>query len=99
MPDAAAVFLYRNCIGVVDSACAAFFDTALLSLIRGLRLDCLYLYHLTSLKQHLIKFMPVLSDTERFPQSCYEQLGAVSGPLMSWISAMTDAEKAYKAGL
>jgi hypothetical protein len=98
VPDAKAIFLYRNAFDVVDSMCAAFINTGVYRMIRKLGVDVFYVYHVSTLPQHLPKLMPLMHDTERFPQSCYKNLGAVSPFIMSWISAMHYALAGQRAG-
>jgi len=99
IPDAKAIFLYRNGLDVIDSMGAAFINTGLYRFIRAISLDSLYVYHASSLPEHLWKLMPLMKDTTRFPVSCYKWLGAVSPFVMTWISVMHKAMEAYNAGI
>lgn len=95
VPDAKAVFLYRDGLDVIDSMGAAFINTGSYKIIRGIGLDILYVFHLSSLMTHLWKLMPLIRDKKRFPISCYKAVGAVSPFIFSWMSVMTYAMEAY----
>jgi len=99
VPDAKAVFLYRNGLDVVDSMGAAFINTGPYKVIRAIGLDVLYVFHASTLLLHLWKLMPLIKDTDRFPQKCYKSLGAVSPFVFSWMSVMTYAMEARQCGL
>jgi len=98
VPDAKAIFLYRNALDVIDSMCAAFISSGVYLAIRKISLDSLYVFHISTLPKNLPKLMPLMSDTERFPQSCYKHLGAVSPFVLSWISVMLYGLNAYRGG-
>jgi len=98
VPDAKAIFLYRNALDVVDSMAAAFINTGAYHAIRRIGLDTLYVYNVSTLPQHMPKLVPLMNDMERFPQSVYKNLGAVSPFIMTWISVMHYALAAQRAG-
>jgi hypothetical protein len=98
VPDAKAIFLYRNALDVVDSMCAAFISTGMYLFVRKIALDTLYVFHISTLPKNMPKLMPLMNDTERFPQSCYKHLGAVCPFVLSWISVMHYGLNAYRAG-
>jgi len=98
VPDAKAIFLYRNALDVIDSMCAAFISTGLYLAVRKLSIDTFYLFKVSTLLQNLPKIMPLMNDMERFPRSCYKPLGAVVPFVMSWISVMHYALNASHAG-
>jgi len=98
VPDAKTIFLYRNALDVVDSMCAAFINTGAYRVIRKIGLDTFYVYHVSTLPQHLPKVAPLMNDMERFPQHLYKHLGAVSPFIMTWISVMHYALAAQRAG-
>lgn len=99
IPDAKAIFLYRNGLDVIDSMGAAFINTGLYRFIRSISLDSIYVYYASSLPEHLWKLMPLMKDTTRFPETCYKWLGAVSPFVMTWISVMHSAMEAYNSGV
>lgn len=99
IPDAKAIFLYRNGMDVIDSMAAAFINTGAYGVIRALAIDSIYVYYISSLPEHLWKLMPLMKDTIRFPVSCYKWLGSVSPMVMTWISVMDKAIEAYNAGI
>jgi len=98
VPDAKAIFLYRNALDVIDSMCAAFISTGMYLAVRKLSIDTFYLFNVSTLPQNLPKLMPLMNDTERFPRACYKPLGAVVPFVLSWISVMHYGLNAYHAG-
>jgi len=98
VPDAKAIFLYRNALDVIDSMCAAFISTGVYLAVRKLSIDTFYLFNVSTLPQNLPKLMPLMNDVERFPRACYKPLGAVVPFVLSWISVMHYGLNAYHAG-
>jgi hypothetical protein len=98
LPDAKAIFLYRNALDVIDSMCAAFISTGMYLAIRKVGLDAFYIWKVSTLPQNLPKIMPLIDDTERFPRACYMQLGAVCPFVFSWISVMHYGLSGFQAG-
>lgn len=98
LPEAKAIFLYRNALDVVDSMGAAFINTGFYRAVRIIGLDVLYVYYLSTLPQHLWKLMPLMKDRLRFPPHCYMWLGAVSPFVLSWLSTMHYAMIAHGKG-
>jgi len=98
VPDAKAIFLYRNALDVIDSMCAAFISTGMYLAIRKISMDTFYLFYISTLPKNLPKLMPLMNDTERFPQACYKHLGAVCPFVLSWISVMHYGLNAYRGG-
>lgn len=98
VPDAKAIFLYRNALDVIDSMSAAFISSGLYLFIRKIAVDTFYVFYISSLPKNLPKLMPLMNDTERFPQSCYKPLGAVCPFVLSWISVMHYALEAHRNG-
>jgi hypothetical protein len=98
VPEAKAIFLYRNALDVIDSMCAAFISTGVYLFVRKVALDTFYVFHVSTLPKNLPKLMPLMNDTERFPQSCYKHLGAVCPFVLSWISVMHYGLNAYRGG-
>jgi len=88
VPDAKAIFLYRNALDVIDSMCAAFINTGAYRIIRKIGLDIFFVFHVSTLPEHLPKLMPLMNDTDRFPQSSYKPLGGVCPFVLSWVSVM-----------
>lgn len=98
VPDAKSIFLYRNALDVIDSMCAAFINTGAYRAIRKIGMDVFYVFYVSTLPKNLPKLMPLMDDTERFPQTCYKQLGAVCPFVLTWISVMHYALSAYRSG-
>jgi len=98
VPDAKALFLYRNALDVIDSMCAAFISTGAYLAVRKLGIDTFYVFNVSTLPKNLPKLMPLMNDTERFPQSCYKSLGAVCPFVLSWISVMHYGLNGYRDG-
>lgn len=98
VPDAKAIFLYRNALDVIDSMGAAFINTGAYRLIRQLGIDVFYVFSISTLPQNLPKLMPLMSDKIQFPPSCYMHLGAVCPFVLSWLSVMHYATIAQRNG-
>jgi len=97
IPDAKAIFLYRNALDVIDSMAAAFINTRLYHLVRRLGVDVFYVFKISDLPQNLPKLMPLMND-ERFPVETYKDLGAVCPFVMSWLSVMHYGMKGLDSG-
>lgn len=69
VPDAKSIFLYRNALDVIDSMCAAFISSGVYLAVRKLAMDVFYVFYVSTLPQNLPKLMPLMNDTERFPQA------------------------------
>jgi hypothetical protein len=98
VPDAKAIFLYRNALDVIDSMCAAFISSGAYLAIRKIGLDRFYVFYVSTLVRNLPKLMPLMNDTDRFPQSCYKSLGGVCPFVLTWISVMHYGLQAFHAG-
>jgi len=98
VPDAKAIFLYRNALDVIDSMCAAFINTGMYLAIRKMALDTFYLFFISTLPQNLPKLMPLMNDTDRFPQTCYRGLGAVCPFVLTWVSVMHYGLQSFHTG-
>jgi hypothetical protein len=98
LPDAKAIFLYRNALDVIDSMCAAFISSGLYLFIRKWSMDTFYIYSVSTLPKNFPKLMPMMNDIDRFPQSCYKPLGSVGPFVITWISVMHYALNASRDG-
>jgi len=78
--------------------CAAFISTGVYLAVRKVALDVFYVFYVSTLPQNLPKLMPLMNDTERFPQTCYRGLGAVCPFVLSWVSVMHYGLSGYRNG-
>lgn len=78
---------------VIDSYCMAFFNHGAAKIVRDLKIDTLFFYHLSVLPDMFSILSPLMADTEQYPWSSHKNLGAVGMLTMGWLSTMDTALK------